>query len=100
MFQTGQIVQCHRAVFPQHQKLVGCVGEIRDVLTGTLGGLLLMCDYVVFFPAYPEGMCPYCKEHHNPLEFAMLELELKPIDDPDKGEEIDENEELPEELRA
>ena len=98
-YQVGQLVQCRRALHPAHMKLVGCIGEIKERL-GALEVLLFGCEYVVFFPNYPEGSCPYCDRHHNPLHFMMWGVELKPVEDPDQGKVDTQDEELPEELHA
>lgn len=98
-FQVGQLVQCKQAVHPGHVKLVGCVGEIKERING-FAAFIYNCEYIVFFPNYPEGFCPYCDKHHNPLYFLMLHRELKPIEDPDQGAVDTETHELPEELHA
>lgn len=81
-FGVGQIVQCYRAFHPEHQKLLGSVGEIKKVLD-PIESLLLIADYIVFFPAFPSGYCDRCNEIHDPLMFAMADFELKRVDDPD-----------------
>lgn len=86
-YQVGQLVQCKRALHPGHIKLVGCIGEIKARLNG-LEAFLYNCEYVVFFPNYPVGQCPYC------------DIELKPVEDPDQGKVDHTDERLPEELEA
>lgn len=98
-FQVGQLVQCKRALHPGHCKLIGCVGEIKQTLT-LLEAIIYSAEYVVFFPNYPDGFCPYCDKHHDPLHFLMFHAELKPVEDPDQGMADSESEELPEELHA
>lgn len=98
-FQIGQIVQCCRALHPGHQKLIGCVGEIKDYAP-ILVQLFYNCHYIVYFPNYPSGLCPYCLDHHDPLVFQMHGQELKPIEDPDQGRSDETDEQLPEEIEA
>lgn len=98
-FQVGQLVQCKKALHPGHNKLIGCIGEIKAVLSG-LEAFLYSCEYVVFFPNYPTGQCPYCDRDHDPLHFLMFGLELKPVEDPDEGKVDSQDESLPEELEA
>lgn len=98
-YQVGQLVQCKRALYPGHIKLVGCIGEIKARLNG-LEAFLYNCEYVVFFPNYPVGQCPYCDKDHDPLHFLMFGIELKPVEDPDQGKVDHTDERLPEELEA
>lgn len=98
-YQVGQPVQCKRALHPGHIKLVGCIGEIKQTLN-LLEALIYGAEYVVFFPNYPVGQCPYCDEPHDPLYFLMLGVELKPVEDPDQGKVDHTDERLPEELEA
>ena len=76
-YQVGQLVQCKRALHPGHIKLVGCIGEIKQTLN-LLEALIYGAEYVVFFPNYPVGQCPYCDRDHDPLHFLMFGIELKP----------------------
>lgn len=87
-FQPGQLVKCIRASKPGHQKLVGNIGEINQVLDSFLA-FLYQVEYMVTFPCYPEGKCASCEEYHNPLYFLMVGSELAPIDDPDAGIKIE-----------
>lgn len=98
-FEVGQLVQCKRALHPGHIKLVGCIGEIKIKLN-ILEQLIFNCQYVVFFPNYPEGKCPYCDKVHSTLEFLMWGIELKPIEDPDQDKHDHTDEKLPQELDA
>ena len=98
-FQIGQLVQCKRALHPGHTKLVGCIGEIK-VRLGDLEAFLYNCEYVVFFPNYPEGYCPYCDKPHNPLHFMMFGVELKPVEDPDQNSIDVTHYDIPEELEV
>lgn len=98
-YQVGQLVQCKRALHPGHIKLVGCIGEIKQTLN-LLEALIYGAEYVVFFPNYPVGQCPYCDEPHDPLYFLMLGVELKPVGDPDQGKADTNDHKLPEELEA
>lgn len=98
-FQVGQIVQWVRAVEPEHEKLVRHMGEVEAVVSA-FGRIVLECDYIVYFPGWPSGICERCNKHHDPLVFMMAECELKAIDDPDQGKVIHTDEQLPEELEA
>lgn len=94
MFEIGEIVQCCRAVHPGHEKLVGSIGEIYAFID-PLFQLFYRAHYVVTFPGYPSGKCPYCPEDHNPLYFFMHAIEIKRIDDPDAALESPRIEETP-----
>lgn len=86
-YQKGQIVKCKKVLDPEKRKLVGCVGEIKEVLN-PIQQLLFGGQYAVFFPAYPSGLCPHCQEEHDPLIWLMWHVELGPVDDPDDVEGI------------
>lgn len=86
-FQPGQLVKCIRAINPRHERLVGNIGEIRDILH-PIDAFLFGVEYIVTFPCFPTGMCSTCNLHHDPLYFLMLGKELGPIDDPDAGQTI------------
>lgn len=81
-FAVGQLVLCYRVNNPDNCKLVGAVGEIKESFTGFLA-FMLKADYGVFFPSYPSGICPDCKQFHDPIMYVLSENELKPVEDPD-----------------
>ncbi len=92
-FGVGQIVKCHRPFHQDHMRLRGAVGEIKEILDPLLK-VLLIADYVVYFPAFHAGYCRHCDKRHEPLLFAMADFELTPVDDPDAGVSTTQNEEL------
>lgn len=92
-FSVGQIVQCYRVNDPRDSKLIGAVGEIRQAFDITEQLLTVVSfgqvfHYVVYFPMYAEGNCPYCEQYHNPLLWMMCHNELRPLQDPDAGEAL------------
>jgi hypothetical protein len=96
-FAVGQLVLCYRVNNSVNSKLVGAVGEIKESFTGPLA-YLFRADYAVFFPAYPNGICPDCEQFHDPILYILAENELKAIEDPDKEKDVIRVEALPEEM--
>lgn len=84
-FQPGQLVVCVRTNDPRFSYLVGATGEIKQLLPSFLA-MLVESDCEVYFPAFRDALCQHCHNSHKG-KFAMSFNELKPLDDPDKGEE-------------
>lgn len=94
MFQVGQMVKCHRSLAPEHDKLVGCIGTVEQVF-GFLEIMMYGGNYGVNFPGHNTAFCEQCREDHDALQ-VMLAPELRPVDDPDQGNEILRTRGLPE----
>lgn len=99
MFQEGQIVQCHRAIKPEHAKLVAYMGQIEVVLN-PIESIIHLGEYLVTFPHILPFRCPDCGKHDVIKAFSMLHDELKPIDDPDAGQTNITDEKLPEKVEV
>lgn len=76
---------------PMFNGMVGVVEE-PDIETVTRRMMFNMPIYNMNFPGY---YCAACDKHHN---VDVVEDALKPIDDPDKDDEVETDEELDEEL--
>jgi hypothetical protein len=91
-FQLGQLVVCFRTNDPRYGYLVGATGEIKEMLPGFVA-MVMESDCVVEFPGMRDALCPACNKSHQG-KFAMAFNELKPLDDPDKGQQQEEDKDL------
>lgn len=84
-YQVGQLVKCVKTHEPEYNFLIGAVGEIRELLPFPLS--IILGGYSVYFPLHADTPCPKCNKCHGgnyPMHFD----EIKPIDDPDKEQDV------------
>ncbi len=89
-YHVGQLVVCIRTRLKHEAFIVGHVGEIQALATPSIkaeGGE----DCVIYFPALKNTPCPSCGMACHEGHFAMAFDEIKPIEDPDKGQAEEEN---------